>query len=131
MSINHRSCNQNIILMNSLQLGIYEIKRVLAEESLRKIPDRIDKAVWFVRNYAGDVSISTNAVCMHFKTNHGVLERRTWSQLLGHTGCTESKNRYLAPVYEELLASKLDVMNKKWNSQTRDELKNSVSQFNF
>ena len=93
-----------------------EIKRFCGNSEVREIEDTVDKAIWFLENYSGEVEISNNALCKYFKIDHKTLQKRMWSHLLGYKGKEHSKSRYLSPFHEQVLAEKIDVENKKWNT---------------
>jgi len=50
------------------------------------------------------------------------LRRRTWSILLGYSDQQHTETRYLAPMYEQALAEKIDNANVKWDSLVKDEV---------
>jgi len=108
--------------MFSFQQAVDEIKRVSGESDVRFIPDRVNKAVWFLRNYTGEMEISKNALCKYFHTSPDTLRRRTWSILLGYSDQQHTETRYLAPMYEQALAEKIDNANVKWDSLVKDEV---------
>jgi hypothetical protein len=99
-----------------------EIKLMAGESELRDLVDKVDKAVYILRNYSGEVKLTVRGVCDYFKITRDRCRNRMWSILLGYTEHTVDKPRYLAPVHESRLANILDLNNRKNNSSIKDEL---------
>src|SRR4051794_7427347 len=99
-----------------------ELKYLSAHSELRDMIDKIDKAVYIMRHYAGEVKFTLRGICDYYDLNRDTLQARVWSTLLGYTEHTVKKPRYLALIHEARLADILDQNQKQNNSTSKDEL---------
>ena len=98
------------------------IERLCGTVELRQISDKLDKAVYLDRNYAGEEELSKTQICKYFDISRKQLQKRTWSLLCGHMSHEQNKTRYLAPKYEAELCEIITEKEISQNCMTKDEI---------
>ena len=100
-----------------------EIGKLKVLQEVRTIEDDLDKAVYILRNYDGEVNLTQRGISDFFGLKHKQIKRRLWSTLLGYIEHGGDKPRYLAPIHETHLAELCDFKSKKMDSVTLEEFK--------
>jgi hypothetical protein len=98
------------------------IRRLSGTGEVRNINEKIKKAVYLDRNYAGEEELSKTQICKYFGISRSQLQRRTWSILCGHMVHDEKKPRYLAPRYEAELCEIITEAEIAQKCLTKDEI---------
>jgi hypothetical protein len=107
------------------------IQRLCGTVELRGIYEKLNKAVYLDRNYAGEEELSKTQLCKFFGVSRAQLQRRTWSILCGHTIHHEKKPRYLSPRYEAELCEIITEAEISHRSMTKDEILDQVMYLTF
>jgi len=108
-----------------------ELKYLVATSQVKELIDPATKAAFIVLNYIGELKLSKRSIARYFNISRNLLKKRIWSMLCGHTTHDKNKSRYLAPCYEEELASMIDERNKNLRSATIEEVKTMVPLFHI
>ncbi len=104
-----------------------ELQHLSVLQEVRAFTDPLDKAVYILRNYSGDIKLTKRGISSYWKFEKKRLKKRLWTTLLGHDVPPNTKLPYLAPKHEADLSELIDLSNKKLDSKTYDEVMNMVS----
>ena len=107
------------------------IQRLCGTVELRETDEKLNKAVYLDRNYAGEEELSKRAICKFFGVSSSQPRKRTWSILCGHAIHDEKKPRYIAPRYEAELCEMITQAEISQKCMTKDEILDAVMYFNF
>jgi hypothetical protein len=105
------------------------IQRLCGTVELREIDEKLNKAVYLDRNYAGEEELSKTQICKFFQISRNQLRMRSWSILCGHIAHDDRKPHYLSPRYEAELCEIIAQAEISHRSMTKDEVLDRVVVF--
>ena len=105
------------------------IKRFLMEAEYRSYPNKALRAAAFLYNYMGDEIFTQNNLAEAANCRRSEIEKALWKLLMGYNELIKNNTLYLAPIYEEDLATTVQEACDNHSPMTKDEIIKKVILF--